>query len=193
MLLALGAAALQVLTMLLGLVVVAHVVVTQPLAAVPTMGEQEAVGVGPVVIGPGQVVVVQLLPAVGALGVHVCTPTFEVLLLEQVVVVHAFAALAAEGVQVCTATLVVVAVRHVVLVKLSPATAACTLQICTGTSVVTTGAAHVVVVQPFAAVGPEAVHVATGTFDWLLGVHVMPTQPFAADAACLRRYVLYFA
>jgi hypothetical protein len=72
--------------------------------------------VGPVVIGAGQVVVVQLLPELAAAAVQVSTGTFVVLLVEQVVVVYALPEVAAEAVQAETGTLVVLFVEQVVAV-----------------------------------------------------------------------------
>ncbi len=69
-------------------------------------------GVGPVVIGVGQVVVTQLLPDVPADAVQLATGTFVVLFVEQVVVVQLLPDVAAEAVHVCTGTFVVVFVEH---------------------------------------------------------------------------------
>ena len=116
MLPALAFAGLQLLTMLVALVLVAQVVAVHPLAAVAKAGTHDGTGVGPVVIGPGQVVSVQPFPAEADDGVHVWTPTFAVLLLEQVMVSHPLPALPVCGVQLCTATFVVLFDEHVVLV-----------------------------------------------------------------------------
>jgi len=107
---------LQVVTTLGVLVLVLHVVATQPLAAVGRPATHEATGVGPVVTGAGQVVVVQLFRAVGGDAVHVWTPTFAVLLLPQVIVCQPLPAFPVCPVQVCTATFDVLFDVQVVLV-----------------------------------------------------------------------------
>ena len=55
------------------------------------------------------------------------------------------------------------------------------MQAATGSSVVVL-VVHDVVVYPLAAVGPEAVQLATATFDVLLGVQVVAVQLFPAVA-----------
>jgi len=107
---------LQLLTTLAALVLVTHEVAVHPFADAAPFGTHEATGVGPVVIGAGQVVSVQLFAADADDGVQVWTPTFAVLLLEQVIVVQPLPAFPVCGAQLCTATFVVLFDEQVVLV-----------------------------------------------------------------------------
>ena len=112
--------------------------------------------VGPVVIGAGQLVVVQLLPDVGPEGEHDDT-----------------------GVLLTTS------VGQVVAVQLLPEVAADAVQLEIGVGPVVTGAGQVVAVQLFPALAIAAVQERTATFVVLFGVHVVEVQPLSevADAA----------
>ena len=77
-------------------------------------GVHDATGTFVVVIGAGQVVVVQLLPDVAADAVQLATGTLVVLFVEQVRVTQLLPDAAVCGVQVATGTLVVLLVEQVV-------------------------------------------------------------------------------
>ena len=93
-----------------------QVVTVHALPALAGAPVHDAAGVGPVSTVPGQVVVVQLLAAVGPLAVHVCVPTWPLLLTGQVVVVQSLLALAALAVHDCTGTPVVLLLLQLVVV-----------------------------------------------------------------------------
>lgn len=93
-----------------------QVVVVQALPAAAAAPAHVATGLGPVFSTPGQVVVVQLLSAVGPLGVHDEAPSVPLSLTGQVVVVQPLPALAADGVHEATGTLVVLLVLQLVVV-----------------------------------------------------------------------------
>jgi len=84
---AVGLLAVQVATGTLAVLFGVQMVVVQ-LGEVPADGVHDATPVGPVVIGAGQVVVVQLLPAAAAAAVQLATGTLVVVIgAGQVVVV----------------------------------------------------------------------------------------------------------
>jgi hypothetical protein len=90
-----------------------------------------------VVTGAGQVVVVQLLPALAVAATQLATGSLVVLFVLHVVVIK-LGETGPEAVQVCTGTLVVLFVLQVVAVQLLPAVADPATQAATGTLVVTT-------------------------------------------------------
>ena len=79
--------AVQVATGILVVLFVPQVVAVQALLLLAVTGVQVCIPVGPVVIGTGQVVVVQLFEEVAEEAVHEATGTLLVLLVLQVVVV----------------------------------------------------------------------------------------------------------
>jgi hypothetical protein len=113
---------------------VEQVVVVQALPALAPAELHEATGVGPVLTGAGQVMVVQLFPDVGPLAVHVGAPP-AVVSTGHVVVVQPFPEVAAIGVHEDTGTLVVLLVVQIVSVHALPAAAAPAEQLATGTFV----------------------------------------------------------
>jgi hypothetical protein len=64
-----------------------QVVAVQPFVELAAVLLHEVTGVGPVKLVPGHVVVVQLFPALGPLGVQVGAPTGPTVMTGQVVVV----------------------------------------------------------------------------------------------------------
>jgi hypothetical protein len=111
-----------------------QIVVSQPLPAVPVTAVQVWTGCDALtIVGAGQVVAVQLLPAAAAVTTHEPTGTFEVLF----------------GVQV-------------VVVQLLPPPGPDAVQVCTPVGPVVIGAGQVVVVQLLPPLGPEAVQVWLG-------------------------------
>jgi hypothetical protein len=78
---------LQLVTTVGPVVAVLQVDAVQPLVESAMALVHEAAGVGPVRLVPGQVVVVQLLPALGPLAVQVGAPTGPTTMTGQVVVV----------------------------------------------------------------------------------------------------------
>ena len=112
----------------------AHVRAVQELPAEAVALVQLATGVGPVVTVPGQVVVVQSLPAFGLLGTQVSAPTGPRPITGQVVAVHEFAALAGMGTQLLTGTPTETASRQLVVVKKLAAVAGPAEQLATPTS-----------------------------------------------------------
>lgn len=108
---------------------------------------QPNIGVtGAVVIGGGQVVVTQLLPAVAVAGVQLATGTAVVVLLPQVEVTQPFPNVPDEAVQVCTGVGPLFTTPQLVVTKLLPATGDAALHDPLGTAVgpVTIGAGQVV-------------------------------------------------
>ena len=85
------------------------------------IGVQDATGVGPVVIGAGQVVVVQLFPADAVAGVHETTGTLVVLLLPHTICVQPLPELAVCAVHDATGTLAVMRVLQVIVTQPLPA------------------------------------------------------------------------
>ena len=124
--------------------------------AVGVFGVQDETGVGPVVTGAGQVVVVQPLPDDGPEAEHEPTGTFVALLVPHVVAVYELPLDAVIGVQLETPTgPVVIGAGHVVAVQLLPEVAADAVQEATGTLVLLL-VLQVVVVQAFPAVAQTA-------------------------------------
>lgn len=86
--------------------------------ALPALAEEdvhEATGVGPVVTGVGQVVVVQPFEEVGPLALQLAAPAGPVLITGQAVVVQPFPDVGDTGVQDETATSVLLVVQVVVV------------------------------------------------------------------------------
>lgn len=167
--------------------------VTHPLGPSGVCGAfapvQAATGVGPVVNGGRQVVVVKLLPVLGPEAVQVCTGTplgsvsIE-LFVPQVVAVKLLPIgppKAGTGVHDATPVGPVVPVLQVVVTQLFPAVAALFVQVATGTLVVLLGELQVVVVNKLPAVAPAAVQVWTGTLVVIIGGgHVVVVNKFPA-------------
>lgn len=95
-----------------------------------------------VTAGAGQVMVLKLLPAVGAAGVHDGTPTFVATAVPQVVVTQLLPLLAAAGVQLATKLAGGLFTVHKVAVKLLPTTGDTGVQVCTGVTLPKAGAGH---------------------------------------------------
>ena len=156
-------------------------------------GEHDATAPGPVVMGAGHDVVIQLLPDEAPDGVHEATGTFVVLLVEQltavyelpatapalvheatgtlfatfaggqVVVVQLLPPLAPLPVQEATGTLLVLFVPHTVATYELPEFAVCGEQLETPTEGEIVGGGQVVVVQELAEVAADGVQEATPT------------------------------
>lgn len=107
----------------------------------PPTGVQVWTATGPLrIVGAGQVVVVQLLPAAAAAAVHELTGTFEVLFCGQVVSVQLLPKAGPETVQVWTPVGPVVnAAGHVVVVQLLPEVGPEAVQVWTGVLLTTSG------------------------------------------------------
>src|SRR5450755_1984580 len=108
---AVGGSAVQEETPTVGVVIGAgQIVLVQTLTAVAGAAVHDATGVGPVVMGAGQVVVVQRVAKVGPDAAHDNTGTSRLLLVPQPMSTQPLAALAVCGVPVSTGVFAVVTV-----------------------------------------------------------------------------------
>lgn len=152
---------------------VGHVVTVQLLPAFATEATQATTGTLAVLFG-AQLDDVQLFPAAAAAVTQFWTPIGPVVTdAGQVVAVQLLPAAAAEPAQLRTGTFVVLLVPQIVAVQLLPAAAAMAAQVCTPNGPVVAGAGHVVVVQLLPEVAAEAVQVCTPTLLVLLVVQVV--------------------
>jgi len=160
---------------------VLQLVATKLLPALGPVVLQLATGVGPLVIGAGQVVVVKLFAATGDAGVQVAAGSGPVLTVLQTVLIK-LGLVPVTAVQVATGVATEVLVLQVVVIQLGD-TPADAVQLATGTLVVTTGAGQEVVVQELAAVAVTATQAFwIGTLVVLLVLQTMPIQLLPAAA-----------